>query len=331
VRHRARGALILLGLLGVWACTAPPEREPAGEAPPFHDQILADDSDISFAPALFVDVRRDAILVGPSNASKLLIFPRDGATTFEQAAVRLPLRVPGDDRFLVWSEQTRAGRWVFAASSEQPEQSWRVLEYPFSNPWEGVVVGDRVAVVTDDAIIHAPIVGGPPEELALDLHPYGLPSSDNDRLVWLAKSEYATFVMSTDASFTSVTLEHTVPDLGRDLVRAVPLGDGLVFAIREHLGGTDYDAVLKRKRSDGSVIELVRTEDPWPFQELVGDGTQAWFHANNRLWWIGVDSHGQIPSFAAEVESMAADDGLLLWRSGDVLHVAGQRFSGGND
>jgi hypothetical protein len=326
IRHASFG---LLGLLGVWSCKAQPEREPAGEPPPFHDQILYEgtfgETNASDLPVtLHVDVRRDAIHVG--HRGETMIMRRDGSTTLEERLMQVPVRVPNRDHFLVWLQtQSLDNRRVFAARSDQPERSWPVLDYAIDDATaEPIVVGDRVAVVTKRAIVHAPIVGGPPELLALDHKPRGLVSSDAGRLIWMTADERNSFVMSTDASFAGAEVEVEHPRREGKLVGAALVGDGLVVASFDKVGDVGVELVVRRKRGSGSIVELFRAAAPGYELRLLADGTQAWLYSQNGLWWIGADSHAKIPSFTGSVEAIGADDGLLLWWRNDALHVAGQ-------
>lgn len=328
-------AMLLLGLLG---CKPEVAREPIGEAPPFHDQILYEstiDATIEHdaMPVLLpVDVRGDAIHVGRFHAR--MSFARDGSTELDDAEFDgVPIRVPDNDAFMVW-HRVRSGseRRIFAARSDQPEHSWPVLDYVREDAIsEPIVVGDRVAVVTEHAIAHASIRGGSPELLALSHTPSGLLSSDAGRLVWIARQSGRELVMSTDASFAAAEIEYEQPQHQAKLLGAVLVGGTVVFA---SVNQASRELIVQRKRADGSLVELLRGVPPGlemaPVTghraelRLLADGTQGWLYMDDQLWWIGADSHALIRGFKAKVESIGADDGLLVWQSDDALHVAGQ-------
>jgi hypothetical protein len=322
-----RAQVIVLGLAGL-ACRAGPEREPAGEAPPFHDQILCDSmltdpsTSESLPIALPVDVRRDAIHVRRFDLSRQ-IFPRGGSREASWSE-GVPVRVPGDDELLVWHQHAASTeRRVYAARAEQPDQPWPLLDYVRGYAIaEPIVVGDRVAVMLADGIAHAPLQGGPPGLLALSQMPRGLLSSDAGRLVWIADQGERTFVMSTDASFASAEVEYE--HRNGLLVGAVLVGESLVFASIDPVRDVALELVVRRKRVDGTLLEVLRGPAPGDELRLLADGTQAWLYTAHNLWWIGADSHAKIPEFTAEVTAIGADDGLLLWIVGQQLHVAGQ-------
>ena len=265
-RRRLKRPLIAL-VAGCIACTAETQREPAGEAPAFHDQHLFVDPVLKLpagAPrpvALAIDVQARAIHVSGDSYEQ---FGRHGSAK-RRAHVRGSLvAVPGDHDVMVSVDQTSPTNMrVFAAWTEQAEHWWPVLDY---GPAEAIaaplVVDDHVAVLLDRRIIHAAIRGSTPHELALIHTPSGRPSSDGRRLVWIAREGEHEFVLRTDASFAAVEVVRELATSGGSLVAAAPVGDSVVFASIERSFARSPELVVRRARADGVSVELLRAPAP---------------------------------------------------------------------
>ncbi len=331
---RRRLQCLAIGLVGIvagsFACKATPELEPAGEAPPFHDQhlltrgVVARVSADEMPARLAVDVRADTIELDDSQSR--LIFPRHrGELSIDNRTARV-IQVPGNDQFSVWLETTSSGHHrVLAARADAPSAHWLVLEYSRVDAVaEPIVVGDRVAIMTADELVHAPLTGGPSRTLSLGHTPKGRLSSHGGRLVWVAERDGRELVLSTDASFTDVSIEYERPRHEGELVAAVLVGGSLVLASIDWVHDARHELVVRRKRADGAMLELVRAPVPGDELRLLADGSQAWLYIAESLWWIGESSHAKISEFDAELSAIGADDGLLLWQVEDGVHVAGQ-------
>lgn len=319
-----------VGLAALAACLAckieQPEREAPGEPPPFHDQLLYDGPIVhdwlttDAVLRLLVEVQYDAIDIG---------FVREGTRFARGGSHQRPehlndaiVAVPHDDRFWVWIEQTGETSQVRAARRERPEQSWVVLDLADDALAHPLVLVDRVAVISEHGIAHAPILGGPPGVLALTEAATPILGSNGHRLVWVSFRGETEVIVGTDANFESVELIYERPRQHGNILGVAPVGDSVVFVGYGSTPDGSSQLVLRRRRADGSVVELVRAAADQP--ELLADGKQAWLYADRRLWWIGPRSHARIVGFDAIVQAIGADDGLLVWQEDDEIHVAGQ-------
>jgi hypothetical protein len=334
---RGRGlqrALILLELATVVACK-PLEREAAGGAPEFHDQHLYTGTIVITAPSdelpavLAVDVQRERIHVGDVHHHRS--FPRGGgATEYTTWSGGATIAVPNDDGLMVWHTTTGAERQVRAARSNDLEQAWVVLDYvPEDVLADPLVVGERVAVMSECCIAHAGISGGAPGRdgapgvLALTHKPKGRPTSDGRRLVWVAERGTHEFVLRSDARFETVEVVWEQPVKAGHLLAAAAVGSSVVFINLDWSSGAAKDQVL-RVSADGSLVEVLPGDFYGDDLRLLPDGKQAWLYSRGRVWWIGERSHAFARVLDAEVSAIGADDGLLLWQQHDGIHVAGQ-------
>jgi hypothetical protein len=321
-------ALMLLALASVVACKArEPEREPAGEAPPFHDQRLYAGTVVLWTGfehgphVLPVDVQRDVIHVGELPRRS---FPRARGGTVTENLQGAAIPVPNNDAVMLWRYSGRKHHQVRAAKRDAIDLVWTVLEYGRGEVLgEPLVVGDRVAVMSDCCLAHASIMGGPPTVLALQHEPHGNPKSDGRRLVWVAEQGDHQLVLSTDARFEAVEVVWEQP-LERGYLRAAaPVGETVVFISATDKSGAFEDQVL-RVRADGSLVEVLPREAHGEDLRLLADGQQAWIYSRGRVWWIGERGHSSAHTLGDVATAIGADDGLLLWQQADGIHVAGQ-------
>jgi hypothetical protein len=312
------------------------EKEGAGGAPKFIDQQLA--PSIAVAPqagaprpvALALDVSADAIHI--DDGENWTSYPRrgNGQPIVQPSRGRL-IPVVGDDSLMVWEhDRTTAGqRQIVAAHSDDLDHSWTILDYAIEQAVAPpLVVAGRVAVVTTNAILHAPLdpstnVDGS-GRLALGLTPKTPPRSDGRRLVWAAADGEQEVVFAAGGHFSEVQTIWTQPSEVGEIIDAAPVGSTVVFIHVDRWDGIDKTPLL-RVRQDGSIIQVLPGMLREPDEQLITDGDRIWHFGKKKMfWWIGEESHAFSRVVEDDVSAVGADDGVLVWQQADGLHVAGQ-------
>jgi hypothetical protein len=314
------------------------EREEAGGAPKFHDQQLQRLSTVAVGPqadatrpvTLALDVSADAIHI--DDGVHWTSYPRrGGGQPIVQPSRGRLIPVVGDDSLMVWEHDgTTAGqRQIVAARSDDIDHSWNVLDYATEQAVAPpLVVAGRVAVVTTNAILHAPLDPSTnadgPGRLELALTPKTPPRSDGRRLVWAAVDGEHEVVLASAGRLTQIQTIWTQPTETGEIIDAAPVGSTVVFIHVDRWDGVEKTPLL-RVRQDGTIIEVLPGMLREPDEQLITDGDRTWQFAKHKMfWWIGEQSHAFSRVVEDDVIAVAADDGVLVWQQADGLHVAGQ-------
>lgn len=178
-----------------------------------------------------------------------------------------------------------------------------------------VVVGDRVAFASETGFVSAALEGdGALEYFEVGHQPYCVVAGDR-RLAWRTRRGSA--LWSAELSSATIRREYDGPDLVGCPAWA---GDSLLFRV----GGEALE--LRRATADGQTRVLGRV--PAEFDELIGDGTRAWWLVGDRgVWWIDAESHGAVDAGEIGAYDATAAGGLFAWRApdaqGQVIRVGG--------
>ena len=336
------GALALACMTGMFACERERERELAGAAEHIDDEVYLEVQAPKTEP-LYVDVHADAIYVQTGGALQVVRRGDDRHHTLQLGTDDTQLiAVPGRDDLLVWTqpiehadvdhanEDRSDERRVIAARTVALAERWTLFDYPVDDAVRPpVVVGDQVALLTTQGIVHASLDGDGVGVLPLTLRPepplvhydFQPLTAQAGHLVWIARDGDHDFVVSSDASFEAAVIEYEEHEAATRLVAAAKFADSLVIVALEAGKGEREDQlptlIIQRHRPTTGPVELWRR----PFNEerlkLLSDGEQSWLVFDNELWRISPNGHAPVPEFMPSAgvspDSFAIDDGLLLW------------------
>lgn len=152
-------------------------------------------------------------------------------------------------------------------------------------PGEPVVVGDAIAMVTDDGLVHAPLAGA--AELATLVPPTSRPTLHQppavrgDAIMWGAAHGERKILIAR-ASFETVETAHEFVDETGFVTHVAWAGDAIVFAVAHQQPDSTLRYSLHRKLGDS--VEELASAAPATSPRLLGDPSagRAWWHDGGR-------------------------------------------------
>lgn len=266
---------------------------------------------------LLVDVHADAIYVQHGEQLQIVRRADDGHHSLAFGGLGMGLgvdpqliAVPRRDDLLVWSQRLDRSdesgvyeRRVLAARVDALDEPWPLFDYPGGSAavQAPVVVGDRVALLTTEGIVHAALDGADVGVLPLALPPAQPMSNQGDHLVWIARDGDHDFVVSTDASVEAEVIEYEEHEAGTQLLAAAKFVGSLV-TVSTVASPVEADdrlpmLIIERHGSTPGAVELLRRSYDGQSLRLLSDGEQAWLVLDRELWRIGPDTHAPVPAF----------------------------------